>query len=136
MIHPRPKIHIAVASALLLTAIAASSAIAAVSSSKPHASKHHPKPVSLAGTWSGHYSGAFTGTFTLHWTKSGSHLNGSITLSYPSGTYGINGSVHGSAIKFGAVGAGATYTGKVSGKSMSGNYESPKGGGTWSAHKT
>jgi hypothetical protein len=44
--------------------------------------------------------------------------------------------VHGSAINFGAVGAGATYTGKVSGKSMSGNYESPKGGGTWSAHKT
>ena len=136
MIHPRPKIHVAVACALLVTAIGASSAIAAVSSSKPHPSKHHPKPTSLAGTWSGHYSGAFSGTFTLHWTKTGSHLSGSITLSYPSGTYGINGSVHGSAINFGAVGAGATYTGKVSGKSMSGNYESPKGGGTWSAHKT
>jgi len=135
MIHLRPKIHIAVACALLLTAIAASGAIAAVSS-KPHPSKHHPKRPSLAGTWSGHYNGAFSGTFTLHWTKTGSHLSGSITLSYPSGTYGINGSVHGSAINFGAVGAGATYTGKVSGKSMSGNYESPKGGGTWSAHKT
>jgi hypothetical protein len=136
MIHLRLKIHVAVACALLLTVIAASSATAGVSSSKPHPSKHHPKPASLAGTWSGRYSGAFSGTFRLHWTKSGSHLSGSITLSYPSGTYGINGSVHGSAINFGAVGAGATYTGKVSGKSMSGNYESPKGGGTWSAHKT
>jgi len=99
-------------------------------------SKHHSKPVSLAGTWSGTYNGAFSGTFKLHWTKTGSHLGGSITLSNPSGSYGINGSVHGTAIKFGAVGAGATYTGKVSGKSMSGNYETPKGGGTWSAHKT
>jgi hypothetical protein len=132
MIHQRPKIRIAVTCTLLLVAITASNAIAATSS-KP---KHHSKPTSLAGTWSGHYSGAFSGTFTLHWTRTGSHLNGSITLSYPSGRYGINGSVHGNAIQFGAVGAGATYTGKVSGKSMSGNYESPRGGGTWSAHKT
>ena len=130
MIHLRPKIHIAAACALLLMATTASTASAAVNPSKPQ-----PKHTSLAGTWSGHYSGAFSGTFTLHWTRSGSHLNGSITLSNPSGKYGINGSVHGSAIKFGAVGAGATYMGKVSGKSMSGSYNSPKGGGTWSAHK-
>jgi hypothetical protein len=135
MIHLRPKLQIAVTCVAVLTACTAGSAIASVNSAKPP-SKHHPKSVSLAGTWSGHYSGAFSGTFTLHWTRSGSHLSGSITLSYPSGKYGINGSVHASAIQFGAVGAGATYTGKVSGKSMSGNYETPKGGGTWSAHKT
>jgi hypothetical protein len=63
-------------------------------------------------------------------------LSGSIALSNPSGKYGISGSVHGSAITFGAVGAGATYTGSVSGKSMSGSYKSPQGGGKWSAHKT
>jgi hypothetical protein len=135
LIHLKPKIHIAATCALLLMAIGANSAIAAVNSTKPH-SKHHPKHASMAGTWSGRYSGAFSGTFTLHWTQSGSHLNGTITLSNPSGTYSINGSVHGTAISFGAVGAGATYTGKVSGKSMSGNYESPKGGGTWNARKT
>ena len=78
----------------------------------------------------------FSGTFRLHWKQSGSRLSGSIALSNPGGTYGISGSVHGSAIKFGAVGAGATYTGSVSGKSMSGSYKSPQGGGTWSAHKT
>ena len=93
-------------------------------------------PSKLAGTWSGHYSGAFSGTFTLHWTQSGSKLGGSITLSNPKGRYGITGAVRGSAITFGAVGAGATYTGSVSGKSMSGRYKSPKGGGPWSAHKT
>lgn len=100
-------------------------AVASVGASRPH----------LAGTWSGKYSGAYSGTFTLHWTQSGSRLSGSITLSNPRGKYGISGSVTGTAIRFGAVGAGATYTGSVSGKSMSGRYQSPTGGGTWSAHK-
>jgi hypothetical protein len=101
-------------------------AIAAVSSSNPH----------LAGTWSGKYSGAYSGTFTLQWTQSRSKLSGSISLSNPRGKYSINGSVNGSAITFGAVGAGATYTGSVSGTSMAGRYKSPGGGGKWSAHKT
>jgi hypothetical protein len=92
--------------------------------------------LALAGTWSGQYGGAYSGTFTLHWTQSGAILHGSIRLSNPPGKYGINGSVHGSAIKFGAVDVGATYTGSVSGKTMSGRYKSPQGGGSWSAHKT
>jgi hypothetical protein len=103
-----------------------------VSSSSSHSAKPHPK---LAGTWAGKYGGAFSGTFTLHWTQSGTKLRGSIALSNPKGTYGITGSVHGTAIKFGAVGVGATYTGSVKGKSMSGKYRSPQGGGTWSARK-
>jgi hypothetical protein len=90
---------------------------------------------SLSGTWSGTYSGSYSGTFRLHWTQSGSKLIGSITLSNPKGKYAIGGSVRGKAIQFGAVGAGATYTGSVSGKSMAGHYKSPGGGGTWSAHK-
>ena len=98
------------------------------------APKHHT--TTLVGTWSGKYSGAFTGTFTLHWTQTGSALSGSITLSSPSGKYNVTGSVHGTAISFGAVGAGATYTGSVSGTSMSGTYKSPVGGGSWSAQKT
>ena len=57
-------------------------------------------------------------------------------LSRPRGKYGVTGSVHGKAITFGAVGAGATYTGSVSGRSMSGSYKSGPGRGTWSAHKT
>lgn len=89
----------------------------------------------LAGTWSGTYSGAYSGTFTLHWQQAGSRLTGSIKLSSPSGTYPITGSVRGTAIKFGAVGAGATYTGSVTGRSMSGRYKSGPRGGAWSAHK-
>jgi hypothetical protein len=112
--------------ALLALCCSTGIATAAVSAPKPH----------LAGTWSGKYSGAFSGTFTLRWTLSGSKLKGTIALSNPRGRYGINGSVHGRSITFGAVGAGATYTGSVSGKSMSGHYKSPNGGGSWSAKMT
>ncbi len=112
--------------ALLAVCAGGTTAVAAASASKP----------SLAGTWSGTYGGAFSGTFTLQWRQTGSKLKGSILLSNPRGRYGINGSVHGSSITFGAVGAGATYSGSVSGKSMSGHYRSPKGGGHWSARKT
>jgi hypothetical protein len=118
----------------VLAAICCAAASAAVSSSQAPALKGR-RPA-LAGTWSGSYHGAFAGTFTLHWTRSGSHLSGSITLSNPRGRYGISGNVRGSTLTFGAVGAGATYTGKVSGKSMSGTFKTPRGGGSWSAHKT
>lgn len=111
--------------AALLAACCAAGAGAAVGSSQPK----------LAGTWSGTYSGAYSGTFTLHWKQTGSRLTGSIKLSRPSGTYPITGSVTGSSIRFGAVGAGATYTGSVSGWSMSGRYKSGPRGGAWSAHR-
>jgi hypothetical protein len=91
----------------------------------------------VAGTWVGSYQGAFSGSFTLHWTLTKSRLRGTIALSNPHGRYGITGSVgRGGAIHFGVVNVGATYTGSVSGKSMSGSYKSPQGGGSWSAHKT
>ena len=127
---PRRRVRRAIpvlsVAALLAVGCGATAASAGVSSPGAH----------LAGTWSGSYSGAFSGRFTLHWTQSGSKLSGSITLSNPGGRYAINGSVRGRAITFGAVGAGATYTGSVSGKSMSGRYKTPQGGGAWSAHKT
>lgn len=91
----------------------------------------------LSGTWSGHYGGNFSGSFTLKWTQSGSKLAGTIKLSNPPGTSDINGSVSGSSIKFGTVGSEAiTYSGSVSGKSMSGSYHTPQGGGPWSANKS
>ncbi len=116
----------------------AGTAIAAMTAAPPakQHGKHHAVNGPLTGNWSGSYSGAFTGTFKLHWTQTGSRLHGSITLSKPSGTYGINGKVRGKTIGFGAVGAGATYAGTVSGTSMSGRYRSAQGGGPWSAHKT
>jgi hypothetical protein len=92
----------------------------------------------LSGTWSGRYSGAYHGTFTLRWTQSGSQLSGTIKLSTsPNAKPSIKGTVHGSTIRFGTVGSAAiTYSGSVSGKSMSGHYQTPGGGGSWSAHKT
>jgi len=111
--------------ALLAIACGLATTSSAVGSSK----------LNLAGTWSGKYSGAFSGTFKLHWTQTGSRLKGTIVLSNPTGPYTITGSVHGSSIHFGAVGVGATYTGKATSTAMSGRYNSPQGGGPWSAHK-
>jgi hypothetical protein len=92
---------------------------------------------SLTGTWSGTYRGAYHGTFTLHWTQSGSRLTGTIKLSSV-GRTNITGSVRGSTIRFGTVGnaSAITYSGSVSGKSMSGTYKTGGVGGSWSAHKT
>ena len=91
---------------------------------------------SLTGTWSGTYSGAYHGTFTLHWTQSRSRLTGTINLSSV-GRTNITGSVRGSTISFGTVGnaTAITYSGSVSGTSMSGTYKAGRAGGSWSAHK-
>ena len=92
----------------------------------------------LSGTWHGQYGGAYTGTFVLHWHQSGSHLSGRIHISNPSRALPIHGTLSGSSIRFGTVGSQAiTYTGTVSGGSMSGNWGlGPTGqGGTWNASK-
>jgi hypothetical protein len=101
-----------------------------------------PKSTSaLSGKWSGNYSGSYNGTFKLNWHQSGSHLHGTITISNPQSTLPINGTVNGSAISFGTVGSMAiTYTGSVSGNSMSGSYKvaaaNGSTGGPWSASKS
>jgi hypothetical protein len=93
---------------------------------------------SLTGTWSGTYGGAYHGTFTLHWTQSRSHLTGTINLSTVGTRTNITGNVRGNTIRFGTVGnaAAITYSGSVSGTSMSGTYRTGGAGGSWSAHKT
>lgn len=90
----------------------------------------------LSGTWTGSYSGVLNGTFTLTWTQSGSTLSGQIALSDPAQTLGISGNEAGTTLTFGAVGV-VTYTGSVSGSSMSGSYKTPNGsGGSWNASKS
>jgi hypothetical protein len=95
----------------------------------------------LSGKWSGQYSGAYQGTFILNWHQSGSNLSGTLSLSAPAITPSIHGKVTGGAIRFGTVGSMAiTYSGSVSGNSMSGTYQvhTPNGsvGGPWSATKS
>ena len=93
----------------------------------------------LSGSWSGTYGGSYSGTFKLHWTQSAATLRGSITITYQgeSAKTTVTGKLTGTEIRFGAVGPVGviTYTGSVSGSSMSGHYTTPKGGGSWSAHK-
>jgi serine/threonine-protein kinase len=106
----------------------------ASAAAKPNATSN------LSGTWLGHYGGSYNGTFKLVWRQTGSHLHGTITTSNPRRTFPINGIVHGRSIKFGTVGSNAiTYTGTVSGNSMSGtfqvNFGAGSGGGPWRATK-
>jgi hypothetical protein len=127
-----PAIHHAAAPAVSSSTVATPTPSAATTNA--------PASVDLSGSWSGQYSGTpWSGTFTLTWTQTGSSLNGSLKVSDPAGdVYQITGSVAGSSIQFGAVGA-VSYTGSVSGNSMSGNWTVPERsgyGGSWSASKS
>ncbi len=121
------------------SAPAASSTPETTAATTPAATSTTSTPASgggLSGEWNGQYSGAYSGTFVLNWTQSGSALAGHITLSAPADTLSVNGTLSGSSIQFGTVGSVAiTYTGSVSGSSMSGSYSTPGGGGSWSATK-
>lgn len=146
---------------IALTAAAAGLLLAACSTSSPGTSNNNnaPAPPStqaaaaspsattsspadtssqLSGKWSGQYSGTFSGTFKLHWRESGSHLHGIIHISDPGNNLPINGTVRDGKISFGTVGSLAiTYSGTVSGDSMSGHWQiaNGQGGGPWSASK-
>jgi hypothetical protein len=91
----------------------------------------------LSGRWKGTYSGAYTGTFVLRWKQATSKLTGTIDLSTAPGAVTIGGTVAGGRIQFGTVGSQAiTYTGSVSGSSMSGQYRiagGAGGSGAWTA---
>ncbi|MGZ4416962.1 MAG: hypothetical protein ACXVRV_02150 [Gaiellaceae bacterium] len=114
----------------LLVALSTATAALATATTSP------PPTLHLGGTWAGAYSGAFAGKFTLTWKQSPQGaLTGSISLSNPNGKYGITGRVRRSTINFGVVGAGATYTGSATAFKMSGTFMTPRGGGSWSAHK-
>jgi hypothetical protein len=103
------------------------------------ASKH----VSLSGKWSGTYGGAFSGTFKLTWQQTGHNLSGTIKVSgFKNVPTSIHGTVRGDSIRFGTVGSQSiTYSGSVSGPSMSGDWKilaggKSMGGGSWSASKS
>jgi ABC-type phosphate transport system substrate-binding protein len=91
----------------------------------------------LSGPWHGQYGGSYQGTFVIHWRQSGSKLGGHIHISNPASTLPIHGSVAGGSIQFGTVGSYViTYSGTVSGHSMSGTYKvGGAQGGNWSASK-
>ncbi len=116
-------------------------AVAAPSAKAPASSRATTAaPAGLSGKWSGRYSGSYKGTFVLRWRQNGSRLKGTIRISAPASLLNINGFVQGGSIRFGTVGSTAiTYSGTVSGDSMSGHWTYHDGsgaGGPWSASKT
>lgn len=101
------------------------------------------KQASLSGKWSGSYSGSFSGTFNLTWKQSGHNLSGTIMISgFKDVPTSIHGTVHGTSIRFGTVGSESiTYSGSVSGQSMTGTWKiqaggRSMGGGSWKASKS
>ncbi len=114
---------------------------AATSAASAPAATSSAAAAGLSGTWHGQYSGAYSGTFVLRWQQNSTRLSGTIQLSYPAGgELPIHGTVSGGQIHFGTVGSTAiTYSGSVSGSSMSGNYQihasSSTQNGTWSASR-
>ena len=97
-----------------------------------------PPSVDLSGTWTGQYTGPFTGpfngSFSLTWTQTANALDGTIMLSSPPDNLHISGNLTGSTISFGAVGV-VTYTGTLSGSTISGSYTDIANGksGSWTA---
>lgn len=90
----------------------------------------------LSGTWSGGYSGTYGGKFKFTWRQSGSKLIGHITLMPSLSSYRLTGTVSGGSIKFGTVGGPAvSYSGSVSGSSLSGTWRAANGHGSWHAHR-
>ena len=104
-----------------------------------HKAKYGP----LSGKWSGNYSGAFNGTFMLTWKQSGKNLSGTIKISgFSDVPTSLHGTVQGGSISFGTVGSKSiTYSGSVSGSSMSGSWKMKAGGqllggGSWKASRS
>jgi hypothetical protein len=101
---------------------------------------HHS---SVSGTWKGSYSGSFAGTFKLTWTETKSNLSGTIMISaFGNAPTSIHGTLVGTSIHFGTVGSQSiTYSGSVSGNSMSGTWKLEASGhvggtGSWKASKS
>lgn len=130
--HPAKK-----ASGSHLSVVAPHSTTGSTGAPTPTTSSSPSATGTLSGTWNGQYGGSYSGTFVLNWTQTGSALSGTIKLSNPASTFPIHGSLSGTSISFGTVGStNITYTGAVSGTSMSGHYQvAAGGGGSWSAAK-
>ena len=143
------KLTLTIGAAALLVAACSSSGTSGKTSNTTATHSAAPQPTAaaassapaaaglLTGTWNGHYGGSYQGAFVLHWRQSGSKLGGRIHISNPASSLPIHGSVAGGSIQFGTVGSTAiTYSGTVSGGSMSGTYKVGGGqGGSWSASK-
>ena len=144
------KLTLTIGAAALLLAACSSSGVAGKTPASPapaHSAAAQPAAAAatsapaaagpLTGTWNGQYGGSYQGTFVLHWHQKGSKLGGRIHISNPPSSLAIHGSVAGGSIRFGTVGSyEITYTGTVSGGSMSGTYKVGSAqGGSWKASK-
>ena len=119
-----PKLVATISAAALLTMApgwSGSSWASARLANTAHTTHHS----SVSGTWKGSYSGSFSGTFKLTWKQTKSNLSGTIMISaFSNVPTSIHGTLQGTSIHFGTVGSQSiTYSGSVSGSSMSGTWK-------------
>jgi hypothetical protein len=94
-------------------------------------------PPDLSGTWTGLCTGPFTDGCWITWMQTGDDAyDGTFTLS-PHDTIHISGNLNGSTIRFGDVGV-MTFSGTLSGSTMSGSYTDIANGttGSWTVTLT
>ena len=117
-------------SSRLVAALCVAALLAIVCSDVSSAAGTSASNAKLGGTWAGSYSGSYTGTFTIRWRQKSSWcLSRARSRSrVRTGRTASREMFEAPPISFGAVGAGATYTGSVSGSSMSGHYPTGDGG--------
>jgi hypothetical protein len=134
--------------ALLVALIATVGVVVAILQRPPNPAPTRPTPIptsiptptptvsqaapDLSGTWAGLCTGPFNGFCSLTWTQAVNALDGTFTLSSPPDNLHISGNLTGSTMRFGAAGV-ITFTGTLSGSTMSGSYTDIANGkmGTW-----
>lgn len=97
----------------------------AIPSPTPTATQATPGP---SQTWAGRCTGPFNGLCSLTLTRTANALDGTFVLSSPSDHVHVSGYLSGPTISFGAVGV-VTFTGILSGTTMSGSYRADIAGG-------
>jgi hypothetical protein len=92
-----------------------------------------PLSVDLSGTWAGECTGPFNGFCSLTLMQTANTLHVTFMLSSPPDNLHTSGKLTGSTISFGAVGV-VTFTGTLSGSTLSGSYTDIANGisGSWS----
>jgi hypothetical protein len=134
---------VATASAAALLTVAPGWTTSTWASALPAHTVHPTHQASVSGTWKGSYTGTFAGTFKLTWQQSKANLSGTIKISgFGNEPTPIHGTLQGTSIHFGTVGSEAiTYSGSVTGNSMSGTWKLEANGhvggtGSWNASKS
>ena len=122
---------------VVLVGVASLFATGAIGRTPPVPRPTTPPTLNLSGTWGGlNTAGPLNSFMTLTLTQTGKALDGTVAMQSPPENVHISGGVSGNAVSFGAAGV-ISFTGTLSGSTLSGSYTSIANGkassGSWTA---